>query len=163
MPRWVNKNNRSWKGQILQARSNSTNYLLAGQKKTSTCSFAGLKKNINNMDTSFYILPARWMKHPFFCNIVWHNWVFSSPHIKTPQSSHLQTSNDQEGCPRTGGCMNTYRDGVTGERLTVWKQSVAIKYCYPPTRLHHVITLKTIIKTFTTQKTSNVIYLYSVP
>jgi hypothetical protein len=108
------------------------------------------------MDTSFYILPARWMKHPFFCNIVWHNWVFSSPYFKTPEWSYLQKSNDQ-GCPRTGG----YRDGVTGERLTGWKQSVAIKYCYPHTRLHHVITMKTIIKTFTTLKTSNVIYLYS--
>jgi len=59
--------------------------------------------------------------------------------------------------------MNTYRDGVTGEWLNGWKQSVSIKYCYPPTRLHHVITLKTIIKNFTTLKTSNVIYLYSVP
>jgi len=58
--------------------------------------------------------------------------------------------------------MNTYRDWATGEWLTGWKQSVAMKYCYPPTRLHNVITLKT-IKTFTTLKTSNVIYMHSVP
>jgi hypothetical protein len=115
------------------------------------------------MDTSVYILPARWMKHPLFCNMVWHNWVFCSPYFKKPEWSHLQKSNDQEGCPRTGRCMNTYSNGVTGERLTGWKQSVAMKYCYPLTRLHHIITLKTIIKTFTTLKTSNVIYMYSVP
>ena len=86
------------------------------------------------MDTSFYILPARWMKHPFFCNMVWRNWVFCSPYFKTPKWPHLQKSNDQEGCPRTGGCMNTYRDWVTGEQLIGWKQSVAMKYCYPSTR-----------------------------
>jgi len=111
------------------------------------------------MDTSFYDLPASWMKHPFFCNMVWHNWVFCSPYFKTPEWSHLPKSNDQEGCPRTGECMNKYGDRVTGERLTGWKQSVAMKYSYSPTRLHHVITLKTIIKIFTTLKTSNVIYM----
>jgi len=84
MPKWPKKNS-SWKGSILQARSNSTNYPLACQKRQVHALLQGWRRTLTTwIQVSTFSQQDGWSTHfsAIWCGIT----GYSVPHISRHQS-----------------------------------------------------------------------------